>query len=372
GGGLRRGLTVFQFGISIFLIIGTAVIGRQVHYLQNKDLGYDKDRLLAVSLPDESSARIEVLKNALRREGAAARVTGTASNMANLNWSSGSASWPGKNPDLKVITYNNYVDEDFAETFGVSLRAGRFFSKDFPADREGYVVNESFERLLGEGSAVGKTLVYWKNPGPIIGVLKDFHFQTLQSQIQPLVLMLRPEQVNLCYLRIPEGGRPAALERIGAVWKEVMPEYPFQYRFVDEALDSYYQTVRRTGRLADTFAVLAVFIACLGLLSLASFMTERRAREISIRKVLGASVPSILVLLTREFTVGVLLANILAWPAAYLITNRWLSQFAYRAPVGAGVFALSAAAALVVALLAVGVQTLRAALSHPAKALRTE
>lgn len=372
GGGLRRGLVVFQFGLTILLMIGTASVDRQLRYIRNKDLGYDRDRLLAVSLPGESRSRVEILKEALRREGAVAQVTGTAAGMANLNWSSGTADWPGKNPDLNVITYNNYVDEAFLETFGVSLRSGRFFSKDFPADGEGYVINEAFERLLGSGSAEGKTLTYWKRTGPIIGVLKDFHFQSLQSQIQPLVLMLRPNQANLCYLRIPEGGRTAALQRIESVWKDVMPEYPFQYRFMDESLDSFYRTVRQTGRMANTFTILAVFIACLGLLSLASFMLERRAREVSIRKVMGASTPSILLLLTRELAGGVLLANLIAWPAAYFIMSKWLEQFAYRTPLGTGIFVLSAAAALLLALLTIGVQTLKAALRPPASALRTE
>jgi hypothetical protein len=234
------------------------------------------------------------------------------------------------------------------------------------------VINEAFERLMGSGSAVGKTLTYWKRTGPIVGVLKDFHFQSLQSQIQPLVLMLRPGQANLCYLRIPEGGRTAALQRIESVWKDVMPEYPFQYRFMDESLDSFYRTVRQTGRMADTFTILAVFIACLGLLSLTSFMTERRAREVSIRKVMGASTPSILLLLTRELAGGVLLANLIAWPAAYFIMNNWLKQFAYRTTLGAGIFALSAAAVLLLALLTIGVQTLKIALRPPVSALRTE
>jgi len=372
GAGLRRGLVVFQFGLTILLMIGTAAVDKQLRYIRNKDLGYDRDRLLAVSLPGESRSRIEVLKETLLREGAVAQITGTAAGMANLSWSSGTADWPGRNPSFEVLTFNNYVDWDFQETFGTALRSGRFFSRDFPADGEGYVINEAFERLMGSGSAVGKTLTYWKRTGPIIGVLKDFHFQSLQSQIQPLVLMLRPEQANLCYLKIPEGDRPAALERIGTVWKKVMPEYPFQYRFMDESLDTFYRTVRQTGRMADTFTILAVFIACLGLLSLASFMTERRAREVSIRKVMGASTPSILLLLTRELAGGVLLANVIAWPAAYFIMNNWLEQFAYRATLGAGIFALSAAAALILALLTIGVQTLKTALRPPASALRTE
>ncbi len=371
-GRLRQGLVVFQFLLSILIIIGSMVVFRQVRFMRNKDLGYDRQHLLALSLPAGAGDPYEILKEKLRGQPGIRDVSGTAANMTNLRMSTSSVDWEGKDPGREILVSINETDYDLDTTFGFAMASGRFFSREHPSDEQGVVINESFERLMGGASAVGRAVTLRKERRVVLGVVKDFHFQSLRTRIEPLALTVRPDHVNLGYVRLSGDGGSGSLERIRTVWESVFPDYPFRYRFVNETLDSFYAMVRRTGQMAAGFLVMALFIGCLGMLGLSSFLTEQRSREIGIRKILGASRPSLLLRLNRESLACVLLANVFAWPAAYWVMRDWVGQFAYRIRFGLDVCLIAAVIALGAALLAVGVQTYKAASRNPIASIRYE
>jgi hypothetical protein len=267
------------------------------------------------------------------------------------------------------------VDTNFLDFFGMEMAAGRFFSPDFPSDRaEAFVVNEAAARAMKMPDAVGKRfgIAGGQNMGRIIGVVKDFHYRPLHEAIEPFIFIWRPEEFWQMSVKIAPGRIPTALGHLESTWESFVPGFPPNYRFVDETLVGRYRNERRIGTLFRYFTGLAVFIACLGLFGLASFMAEQRTKEIGIRKILGASVSGITTRLTREFARWVLLANLVAWPIAYWAARSWLQGFAYRTQIKLWLFPLAGILTLSVALLTVGFQAIRAARSHPIDALRYE
>jgi len=285
------------------------------------------------------------------------------------------ASWEGKEPEEDVRVIFSAVSYDFPETLGLELVEGRSFSRAFPTDeKEGFVINEEMAELIGRDSAVGTGFSMFGRTGRIIGVLKNFHFQPLRTQIQPLVLLLAPNPYWLgnIVVKFGAGDVIANLDLIEKIWKEVVPGYPFEYEFLDEDFDLFYWREERMGSLLGYFSFLAVFIACLGLFGLASFTAEQRTKEIGIRKVLGASVSSITLSLCREFAKWVLISNLIAWPFAYWISRNWLDNFAYRYNLGLSLFVLTGSVALVIAMATVSYQAVRAARANPVDALLYE
>ncbi|UCD18217.1 MAG: hypothetical protein JSV44_04710, partial [Candidatus Zixiibacteriota bacterium] len=334
---------VLQFACSILLIIGAGVVYRQLSYMENKDIGYDKEYVINISLTGDSVQRYAELKNELNQNSRIVRASGIAAGMPYFSWTTGSVDWDGKDPDREIQVSMNYIDYDFIETLDIELVDGRSFSREFVSDAAGgYLVNEAMVRLMGLESAVGARLTYIDRPGKIIGVMKDFHFRPLDSPIGPLVFVLVPEAVKVLSIRIPPGDIPASLAVVEEIWERICPEYPFAYEFFDQVFDRRYRGIEIMGNLAGSFALVAVFIACLGLLGLVSFAAEQRTREIGIRKVLGASVSSIMGLLSGEFLVLVAIANVIAWPIAYLAMNRWLQYFAYHTELNWVVFIFAA------------------------------
>ncbi len=376
-GGFRRGMVVFQFTISIFLVISTLVVSRQVHFLRNRPLGYDPDHLLFVPLEGGIARNAQAAKTEFLRNPS---VLG-ACLLDNLPIYEGSgtssSTWEGKSEDVKIQMRLGFADEDYLKTFRMELVEGRFFSASSssksPDGLEDFVLNETAVRAMGLEHPVGKRFSIWDGrPGRIIGVVRDFQLRSARYPIEPLILANDPQRFGTLCLRIRSDRVPETIEFLAATWKKFNPGFPFQATFYDQAVDELYRSERRLGRLCQAMTAMAVFIACLGLFGLASYLAEQRTKEIGIRKVLGASVPGIFVLVSREFLRWVAIANLLAWPAAYAFLRSWLRDFAYRTPIGMDVFALSAGLSLAIALVSVGGQALRAARTAPSRSLRYE
>jgi len=382
----RSILVVAQFAISTGLIVGTLIISAQIDYIRSKDLGFEEENVVTIPLrTDAMRRRWEAIRADLLRNpdvlgvGACSDLPGQVGNKRSI-WKKGAP------PEEVLILSMMQVDYDFVRTVGVKVIEGRSFSREFGGDAAGaYLVNEAAVRLLGEGPAVGKEIGEpdTEGPGlgdfsPILGVVKDFHFTSLHTPIEPLVLELVADEQgaadNFGYLavRIRPGNLSNALASLEETWERHAGSAPFEYAFLDEELDQLYRAEERLGKVLRTFAGLAIFVACLGLFGLASFTAEQRTKEIGIRKALGASVANIVLLLSKEFTKLVVVANAIAWPAAYLGMREWLEGFAYRVDLGPGMFVLGGIVALAIAWLTVSWQAIRAALANPVDALRYE
>jgi putative ABC transport system permease protein len=370
----RRVLVVVQFSLSIFLIIATSVIHSQLEYIRSKKLGYDKEHVIYMRIGMNAVRYYEPFKLEALTSPDILGVTWSSQLPAYIVNSTSSVNWPGKDPNESILMHNTAVDYDFIETMNMEILDGRNFSREFPTDeKEAFILNEEGARLLGEESAVGKPFTLWQIKGKVIGVVKNFHFKSLNIHVEPLVIrLLKPQPYSYMFVRIRGDNVTESIQYLEKTWRNIATVFPFEYQFLDEYYDRTYRAEQRMGKLFNAFTTLAIFIACLGLLGLASFMAEQRTKEIGIRKVLGASVSNIILLLSKEFVLLVAISNILAWPLAYYLMNKWLENYAYHASVNPFFFLASALAALGIALLTVSYQALRAASSNPIDSLRYE
>jgi len=375
--GLRKVLVAFQFSISIILIIGTGIVIKQINFMKNKDLGFNKEQVLvALVQTREMAQNSQAVKSELLQNP----------NVRNASFSSG---LPGRLGELRLMipegkskeeTFGTYVmrcDYGFIDTFGMEILAGRNFSQEFTTDaNEGYIINETAANKFGwqAEEALDKSLTFAEGrPGKIIGVIKDFHFQSLQQEIESLALMIDAQRVAFGSIKISDQNVEETIEFAKQKWAIHQPGREFEYFFVDEDFATRYADEERLGDILTSFALLAIFIACLGLLGLASYTSEQRTREIGIRKVLGASVNNIMFQLSKEFVKWVVVANLIAWPAAYfLMRNFWLANFAYRTNPGWFIFVAAGVVSILIALLTMSFQVVRAALANPADSLRHE
>jgi putative ABC transport system permease protein len=374
--GLRKGLVVFQFALSLVLVIGTAVVGRQIAFIKAKDLGFDRRDLVVIRMGPGLSQAYEAFRSELLRVPGIVGVTAGMQNPVNIGSTVfGSAvDWTGKDPASQVTLNWDYVDFDYFETLRTTMAAGRSFSREYAADLQGaYVVNEAAAKLMGFRDPVGQRLKIFRNEGTIVGVVKDFHFRPLRIPIQPIVFQLRPSARSWAFVRIAPGTAASSIPAIGEVTRRMDPDTLFQPTLFDDLLArSQYAIEERIWTLSSYLSLAAVFIACIGLFGLAMFLTQQRTKEIGIRKVVGASSSLLTARLSLEFLALVGLAAVLAWPVAYGVSRKILNLYAYRAPVGVGLFLLAGLAMLVIAALTVGSQTLRAARSNPVESLRYE
>ncbi|MDH4196567.1 MAG: ABC transporter permease [Candidatus Aminicenantes bacterium] len=374
--GLRKGLVVFQFALSLVLVVGTAVVGRQIAFIKTKDLGFDRRNLVLIRLGPALSQGYEGFRTELLRNPAIVGVTSGFQNPVNISSTvfGGAVDWPGKDPAMKVTLNWDYVDYDYFETLKATFVAGRPFSREFPSDIQGaYVINEAAAELMGLPEPVGQKLTVFRNEGTIVGVVRDFHFRPLRYAIRPIVYRLRPSARSWAIVRIAPGTAAAALRTIGETVKRIDPDTLFESVFFDDLLvRSQYFIEQKIWTVANYLTMTAVFIACIGLFGLASFMTQQRTKEIGVRKVMGASAASLAAKLARDFLVWVGLAVVLACPLAYWVSAKILNIYAYRTSVGLGLFFLAGLAMLAVAALTVGMKTLRAARANPVESLRYE
>jgi putative ABC transport system permease protein len=386
----RKILVVAQFAISIILIIATLIFGRQLHFLLNKPLGFEKDGIVVIR-NDRSTYRqdLQPLKAELMKDSHILGVCGSLMLPSAIGMYN-NVTWEGAPENQEISIMHNRVDYDFLDTFGIELFAGRNFSPEFPVDTSSgsddsgpetsrsILINEEAMRQFGWEDPINKKVIqvygaerYYFN---VVGVIKNFHFSSLRYSIQPLKLFLATNNNRYVSVKIRAEDVTGTLTFIEEVWKRVYPDVPFDYFFFDSVFERRYRSEASLKRLFEYFSGLAVFIGCLGLLGLASYAAERRSKEIGIRKVLGASSPQIVMLLSKEFTRWVVLANLFAWPAAYFAMKSWLGGFAYRIDLNAqlGFFILAGALALAIALLTVAFQAIKAALSDPVKILKYE
>jgi putative ABC transport system permease protein len=369
----RRILVVVQFSLSIMLIIGTSIIYKQLNYMKHRDLGWDKEQLLFIVLRGDIGASYETLKTELKKDSSILGVTASSHLPTNIGSNSGGADWDGKDPELSVLIGISTVDFDYIETLKIDMAEGRSFAKEFPADtKTSFIVNEEVAKLMGKESVVEERFRFQGIDGTIVGVMKNFHFQSVRSTIEPLAIVIDPDYYQVMLIRLAPGDVSASMKSIEDTWSRIVPNYPFEFSFMDERVDQMYRTEERIGTLLKYFAGLAVFIACLGLFGLASFTAEQRTKEIGIRKVLGASAPKITMLLCKEFFFLVILANAVAIPAAYFLMRNWLQSYAYRTALNANLFLLAMVLALIIAMISVSFQAIRAALADPADSLRYE
>ena len=370
---IRKVLITIQFGLTVFLLIATAIMKDQLQYFLGKDIGYNKENLISISLKGGTSKSYTSFKNKLITEPGVINVTGSNAPFPYFNWSSGSNDWEGKDPNLDINTSNNFVDYDFFETFGVDFISGRKFSREFTSDTGWvFIINEEMQKIMNTNNALGKRLTYWGNVGTIIGVTKNFHFKSFYNRLEPLVLMLRPSEIENAYIRIAGNNIPTTLASIEKAWSETNPNYPFEFSFVDQQIDNRYRRLERQSSLINIFAIIAIFTACLGLFGLASFVALQKVKEIGIRKVHGATVINILALFTWKFLPELIIANLIAWPLAYYFMSDWLQDFVYRISLSLWTFVLAAITALIIAIGTISYHSIKAANTNPIDSIKYE
>lgn len=365
----RRFLVVAQFSISIVLIIGTAVVYAQMDFLRNKKLGFDHEHIISMELTQNLRQKYDVLKTGLLDLSYVSQVT-SASKRPFTHISS--TDWHSPDDTRYIRLCFTDVGYDYLETFGLEMAEGRFFSNEYSLDKKNYILNETAVRQMGFADPLGQEIEVFDNRGIVIGVVKDYHYESLHSPVGPLVLRFAEGGQTYLYAKIQPANLESALKDFEGIWNRLEMNYPFNYRFFDSDFDGMYRAENRFKKILGYFAVFAVFISCLGLFGLASYVTGQRTKEIGIRKVLGASIPRLILMFSKEFAKWVAFANIVAWPVAYFAMTNWLKGFAYRMGIQVWIFVLSSFLALVIALATVTVHTAKAALANPADSLKYE
>ena len=370
----RKVLVVLQFSLSIALIISTLILYKQINFMRTMSLGYEKEHVVTTWMNGRMLRQFDTFKNELKQNPSVVNITST--NVPPYRWESnaglGDVHWEGQE-DKKIKMVVTSVDHDYLKTFGLKIVQGRFFSKEYSSDiSEGYVVNETAVRAMGMDSPIGKYLKIWDWEGKIIGIIKDYHFESLQNEIIPMAMRIIPNWNNDLCIKIQSYDIRGTLQFIEKKWKAIYPEYPFEYNFLDDQLNNLYLSEERIGVLFRYFTSIAIIISCLGLFGLASFLAEERTKEVGIRKVLGASIPGLMVLLSKDFIKWVLVANLFAWPIAWYTVNIWLQEYAYKTDVSLQVFILSGCLALLIAFVTVSYQTVKAAIANPTESIKYE
>lgn len=369
----RKGLVVFQFTLSILLIVGMIVMYRQITYIQTKNLGYDRDNLLYIPIEGDLITNYEVFKEKAENSPAILAISKMRNSPTVIEHHTGSISWPGKDPNLTVSFADAVVGYDFANTMKLQLKEGRDFSREFGTDSTAYLLNETAAGKIGFKNAVGQTVSWGNRPGKVIGVLKDFHFSSMHQAIDPLIVRLDEKWPWGTILVRTKGGKTKeAITSLETLYKELNPKFPFTYQFSDLEFSKLYKSEAIVSKLSNYFAALAIFISCLGLFGLATFTAAQRTREIGVRKVIGASVKNIAVMLSKDFLKLVCIAVLIAFPLAWWAMHQWLQGFAYRITIGPGVFFIAGASVILITLATVSFQAIKAATANPVKSLRTE
>ena len=378
---LRKIFVVVQFALSISFIIGATIFYEQLNYMKNREVGYDKEDLISVPMvmPWGTGLRRQYMafKSELMTDPNIIGVTQSFSSPADIATAAGEANWDGKLPNQNVSIHWLTVHFDYCKTLGIEIKEGRSFSKEFISDgfndgHVSFIVNEEAVKQMGLKSPIGVNLSLFHKSGPIVGVMKNFHYHHMRTKIDPMALFILTPFNNYILIKLQRDNKKESIEFIKKTWDKFSLDYPFEYSFVSDDCSSLYQNEERMGKILSSFTVFAILIACLGLWGLTSFIIERRTKEIGIRKVLGSSVLGIIIMMIKDFTQWILLANLIAWPIAWFVMNKWLQNFAYRTEINWWVFALSGGIALVIALATVISQAIKAATANPVEALKYE
>jgi putative ABC transport system permease protein len=372
----RKVLVVAQFAISITLITGTLIIYSQMNYIRDMNLGFDKDQLIYMSIKGDIQQKRDSFRNELLKNPNIAGVTLASSLPSYVGNTASGFSWEGMDVNLKPYWQFVSTDFDYIPTLGLNIIEGRNFSEKFPTDAsEAVIINEKAAAIMGFEKPMGKRFTLWGNQMKIIGVVKNFHFRPVHQQIEPLMIWIGSDAFKfyiLLRLHPHSSGLQNILAHIEEVWHMYAPGFPFEFHFLDEALDQNYRDEQKFGEITKYFTLFAILISCLGLFGLAAYMAEQRTKEVGIRKTLGATVPNIVFHFLREYWALIALANIIAWPIACFLMSKWLQNFAYRVHIGILIFVISGTLALVTALLTVSYQAIKAATANPVNSLRYE
>ena len=376
---IRKGLVTFQFVLSAVFITAVLVVYKQVSFIQTRNMGYNKDNVVSIEMEGGLTDIESIVKNTQTYLSEVKTTPGVmmASSMdhASIVGDFGSTSgldWEGKDPK-DVINFGNIgVSYDLIETMNIQMAEGRSFSKAISSDSNEIILNEAAINAMKIKNPVGKTIKMWGKDRKIVGVAKNFHFESVHENIKPFAMRLEPLYTNRIVAKIKAGSETATLDRLRRIYKKINPDFSFNYKFMDQDYQRLYIGERRVATLSKYFAGLAIIISCLGLFGLAAFTAQRRQKEIGIRKVVGASATDVAAMLSKDFLKLVLLAILIAFPIAWWTMNQWLSDFAYRVDIGAGVFLIAGGSIILITLLTISFQSIKAAIANPVKSLRTE
>ncbi len=371
----RNSLVVIQFACSIILIISTLIISSQLSFLSNSDLGYNSQNLVYVPLGGESRNKYETIKSELLKSSNILNVTATSRLPLSGGNSSSRFEWDGKDPELKVLINVIDVDPNYIDAMEMTMLEGDKLKKIHDTEDDApynFLLNENAVKRMNLESPIGKLVKNGDWKGRVVGVVKDFHFSSFHRDIQPMLIYSDSDTFKYLLARTADSNISDALNHLEETWYKINPSTPFTYTFLDKSIEGLYQTETSISKLLQYFTVMAIFIACLGLLGLSSFTAERHTKEIGIRKVLGSSVFSIVLLLSKQFSKWVIISNLVAWPIAYYLSNQWLETFVYRIDIQYWTFLLSGLAALLIALITVSYHTIKAAVANPINSLKYE
>jgi putative ABC transport system permease protein len=369
---LRKGLVVFQFTLSIVFIIGMLIISKQINYIYTKNIGYQKENLLYFPKSGTLATKFEVFENEIKKIKGVKEVSNMSNNFISNDNTTGTVEWPGKTPNTNPNFNPLEVGYNFVKTMKASLFLGRDFSKEF-ADSSNFIINEAALKIIGYKDPIGKSLSFYGQKGEIVGVIKNFHFNSMLLPIDPMIIRLSKKMAyGYCLIRIDGQNTQKTLKGLETIHKSINPDFPFSYKFVKSEFENLYKSESLVKKLAIIFAILAITISCLGLLGLVIFTTEQRTKEIGIRKVLGASVTNLWQLLSKDFVVLVIISCLIAAPIAYYFMNDWLQKYTYRTEISWWIFVTAGTGALVITLFTVSFQAIKAALMNPVKSLKAE
>ena len=370
---MRNGLVIFQFTISIVLIIGTLIIFSQFNYILNKKLGFDKEHVLLLHGANTIDDQVTSLKNELVKLPDVKSVSVSDYLPISGTKRNGNAFWNEGKKTIDPAVHGQFwqIDYDYFNTMGMKIVKGRNFSIDMPTDSKAAIINQTLANELGLTDPIGKRIMNGNQTYTVIGVVEDFNYESMKQEIRGMCMVLG-NSPNIVSVKVKASDMSRTIQSIVGVWEKFSPNQPIRYTFLDESFAKMYADVQRMGQIFSTFALLAIIIACLGLLALSSFMTAQRTKEIGIRKVLGASTSNVTFILSKKFLLLVVLSNIIAWPIAYYFMNEWLQDFAYRINISWWMFALSGGIALIIAMTTVSFQAIKAAIANPIESLRYE
>lgn len=369
----RKGLVVFQFALSVILIVSTIVVYNQIQYTQTKNLGYEKENLIYFPTNEgDLNNRWDAFRQELLAHPGVKQVSRSSHIFLGRNSNTSGVEWPGKDSESLVLFEAIRADYELVETLGFRMAEGRSFSREYGTDSTKVILNEAAIEVMGMEEPVGQTISFWGDDREIIGVVEDFNYQHLRNNVEPLFMILNPQNTWNGFVRLQSDDMNRTIRELESIYMQFNPDYPFDYKFMDQQYAALYKSEMRVGDLAKYFSLFAILISCLGLFGLSAFTAEQRTKEIGIRKVLGASVQNLVLLLSKDFTRLVLISIVIALPVSWWLMDQWLSDYAYRIEIRWWMFALSGAVAITIAWATVSWQSIKAALMNPVASLKSE
>ena len=363
----RKSLVVVQFSLSIILIISTIVIFRQMKFMENRDIGFNRDNVFYAWMDGDVAKNFQTARDRLTASPGIESVTAAAQLPIEIGNSTSGVQWEGKDPNARILFTQLSVDYDFIQTMKMEIVEGRAFDRNQPNDSTNYIVNQKAADKFGfKNGTANQELTMWKRKGRIVGVVKDFNFGSLHDPIEPLIMRVEMKDLSCLLVRAKSGESATAIKAVDKIWKEYAPGYPFKSSFLNQDWDELYKAEGQRGKLFNTLAILSIFISCLGLFALSAFSAERRTKELGVRRVLGASVPGLVNLMNREFGVLVIIASAVGCPVGWYLMDKWLSGYAFHVPIGWETLAAASLSCLAVALMTVTYHSLKVSTANPA------